>query len=392
MLKSTTLTQEQIKEMNRVKIIKIIKDRQEITKQEIAELLGLSIPTVTTNINQLVIEGLVEEAGVAKSSGGRKPIVLKFVENARFSFGVNISCSQVEILLVNLNGKQIDRDCFAYQEKFEFQDVLDLLRDKIFDMIHKNKLDKSIIIGVGLALPGLVDDDHLILEYAPNIGVRDFHFDAFEKAIGLKLCIENEANIAAFAEQIMGNANNKGNIVYVSITEGVGTGIIIENHIYKSNQKKAGEFGHIRISDEPRVCKCGRTGCWETFVSKNALIKYYSELKKKSVTSLDAIFEAFHQEDETAKAALEKYISYLFRGIENIVLALNPDYVIIGGELGKYDQEIMILAKEMVPLVGEYLEFEGAKILFSSLGSIGSLMGSALLPLEEIFNYKKNVI
>lgn len=392
MLNSSTLTQEQIKEMNRVKIIKIIKDRKEITKQEIAELLRLSIPTVTTNINQLVEEGLVEEAGVAKSTGGRKPIVLKFVENAKYSFGVNISCSKVDILLINLNAKQIDRESFDYPENCDFNSLLEQLKVKVFEMIVSNKIDKKNVIGVGLALPGLVDDDMMVLEYAPNIGVKDFHFDGFQNTLGLKLCIENEANIAAFAEQLMGNARDKSNSVYVSITEGVGTGIIINNHIYKSNQKKAGEFGHIRISDEPKACKCGRTGCWETFASKNALIHYYCDYKNLSNASFDEIFEAFHQGEKEAKAALERYISYLFKGIENIVLALNPDYVIIGGELGKYDSEIMALAKETIPLVGEYLEYEGTKILFSGLNNSGALIGSALLPLEEIFNYKKNVI
>lgn len=392
MLISSELTQEQIKEMNRVKIIKIIKDRQETTKQEISELLGLSIPTVTTNINQLVEEGLVEEAGVAKSTGGRKPIVLKFVENARYSIGVNISSSRVDILLVNLNGVQVAKDSFEYKSDFNFQKVLEHLMEKIFKIIEVNAIDKSKVLGVGLALPGLVDDDQLVLEYAPNIGVKNYHFDEFQQALGLKLCIENEANIAAFAEQIMGNAKDKNNIVYVSITEGIGTGIIIGNHIYKSNQKKAGEFGHIRISDEPKQCKCGRTGCWETFASRNALIKYYNTQADTNITTLEEVFNAYRAGEQQASVALKKYIGYLFRGIENIVLALNPDYVIIGGELGGYEKEILSIAQEIVPLVGEYLEYEGTKILFSGLKNVGALVGSALLPLEEIFNYKKNVI
>ncbi|MBC7958430.1 MAG: ROK family transcriptional regulator [Vallitaleaceae bacterium] len=392
MLKANALSQEQIKEMNRVKIIKIIKERQVTTKQEIAEYLGLSIPTVTTNINQLVEEGLVEEAGVAKSTGGRKPIVLKFVENAKYSFGANISGNKVEILLVNLNGEQIAKDEFEVADGEPFENILATLKISIYNLMNNHSIDKSKVIGVGLALPGLVDDDGLVLEYAPNMGISNFHFESFQRDLGLKISIENEANIAAFAEQLMGNAKDKSNSVYVSITEGVGTGIIIDNHIYKSNQKKAGEFGHIRISDEPKACKCGRTGCWETFASKNALIKYYKEETQGTIATIDAIFSAYDSGDQSAKRALKKYIGYLLRGIENIILALNPDYVIIGGELGGYDVIVMELAEAHIPMVGEYLEYEGTKILFSKLGSIGALMGAALLPLEAIFNYKKNVI
>jgi len=120
MINTTTLTQEQIKEINRVKIIKLIKEREAITKQKIARELNLSIPTVTSNIKELLQEGLVEEAGVAKSTGGRKPVVVKFLKNARYSFGVNITTDKVEIVLVNLNVEIIVKEVFKYDNKKDF--------------------------------------------------------------------------------------------------------------------------------------------------------------------------------------------------------------------------------------------------------------------------------
>lgn len=392
MFKEININQEQIKEINRVKIINIIREYKEITKQEITNQLGLSIPTVTTNINTLIHEGLVVEAGVAKSTGGRKPVVLQFVKNARYAIGVNIAYDKVTILLINLNGEEIDEEAFDYLESYSFDKVLELLIITVDKLLKKNNINKSIVIGTGIALPGLVNDETLFLGNAPNIGVRDYNFNAFQEKIGIKTYIENEANIAAFAELMAGKAKNKGNLVYISVNEGIGTGIIIQNHIYKSSQKKAGEFGHIRISDEDLQCNCGRKGCWELYASKNALIKYFKEYSNQTNVTLDMVFDRYKNNDADAIKALKKYIKYLFRGIENIILGLNPDYVILGGELGNYENEIMQLMNEVGEPKNKYVEYEGSKILFSDFKNQGALIGAALLPLEQIFNYEKNII
>lgn len=392
MAKINTLNQEQIKEINRVNIINILKSKGVTTKQEIAKILGLSIPTVTTNINGLMENGLVTEAGVAKSTGGRKPVLLKFEENARYAIGVDITPDRIRLILVNLNLKIVDEVEFDYKRVFSFSDVLEHVETEIRSLLRKNKIVKKMVVGVGISLPGLVDEDRLILENAPNIGVRDFNFRDFEKKMGLKVSIENEANVAAFAEATIGVGKNKSNMVYISVTEGVGTGIIIDDHIYKSSHKKAGEFGHMRISDEDTKCNCGRTGCWELFASKKALMKYYQEETGRNVHDLKDIFFEVKNKDAKAIRAITRYSDALFIGIENIILGLNPEYVIIGGELGNYDDVLFELMSGEQRLKSSYIEYEGTKVIFTSLGDKGALMGAALLPLEDIFNYRKSIL
>jgi len=387
-----TLSQEQIKEINRVNVINIIKKSKEITKHEIAHLLKLSIPTVTTNINSLIEEGYVEEAGVAESTGGRKPMILKFNSNARYSFGVNITPDRVSIVLINLNSELLHNVSFMYRREYSFFDVLEMIEDEVIRMLEEFHIAKTSILGIGLSLPGLVDEDKLILQNAPNIGVKDFDFTLFQQRLGLKVYVENEANAAAYAETLEGKHKNMNNVVYISITEGVGAGIIIDNHIYKSTNKKAGEFGHMRISEENIKCNCGRTGCWELFASKRALFKYYKEATGIRVSSLDNIFIRGNLEEPKVKIAISKYLDHLFIGIENIVLGLNPEYVIIGGELGKYKDEMLDFVNEKNKLKSAYMEYEGTRIIFSDLGDRGSLIGAGLLPLQEVFNFRKSVI
>ncbi len=392
MIKLETLSQDQIKEMNRSNIINIIKQKGEITKQDIAVALKLSIPTVTTNINQLMEEGLVEGAGVGDSTGGRKPLILKFVENARYSVGVDISPDRVRIILINLNNSIIDEATFVYENDYSFREILEAIKAAIEKLIEGNHIAKEKVSGVGISLPGLVDEDRLILENAPNIGVRDFDFHEFQNSLRLKVFIENEANIAAYAEKEIGRTVNMRNVVYVSITEGVGTGITIDQHIYKSSNKKAGEFGHMRISDEAKQCNCGRTGCWELYASKKALFRYYREHTGKIAASLDEIFNEASLSLPPVQKAVEAYIDSLFIGIENIILALNPELVIIGGELGKYEKEMLTLINGRNNMKCSFFEYEGTKVVFSALKDKGSLIGAALLPFEELFNYAKSII
>lgn len=391
MIKDTILSQDQIRENNRVLIIRFIKERGTTTKQEIAKHLGLSIPTVTHNIQQLIEEGIVEEAGVAESTGGRKPIILRFVPNARYSFGVDIGAHRVQICLVDLDAAKIASENFELVQPIIFSNLLNNIKERIHKIVDKHNIPKEHILGVGFSLPGLVDDDNLVLAYAPNIEVRNFSFKTFEQELGFKVYIENEANIAAYAEQLMGNATNIGNGVYVSVTEGVGTGIIIENHIYKSNGKRAGEYGHIRVSDDQVPCKCGRKGCWEVFASTNALLRFYKHYKNETAT-VDEIFNAYNNNDNAAKLALEVYTRYLFKGIENILLSINPDFVIIGGDIGAYADIIIDLAKNELNLYDQYIGYEDIQIMSSAFKNNGSLIGAALLPMEELFNYKKYVI
>ncbi|NDL68574.1 ROK family protein [Anaerotalea alkaliphila] len=388
---TTNFTQDQIREINRVKIIQWLRAHQTGTKQEISSEMQLSIPTVTSIVQVLVEEGLAEEAGLAVSTGGRKPKIVRFLPDARHALGVNISTEAFQILLLNLNQETVDREDAHFKAGETFDRILERVLERVEAMLARNGISKESLLGMGMALPGLVDDDRQVLSYAPNLGVRDHSFQEFQERLGMKLFIENEANVAAYGEQLAGAARNKGNLVYVSVTEGVGTGIIIENHIYKSNRKKAGEFGHIPITDGQEKCNCGRTGCWELFTSKNALIRYYGEEGGTGERSVPGVFEAYRNGEQAAQAALERYTRYLYQGLDNILLALNPDFVVLGGDLGDYAGDVIELGSRL-ELDRRFYGYEQTPILPSELHGQGALMGAALLSLEEVFNYKKNVI
>lgn len=386
------LAQKTISQKNRVNILRFIRDNRETTRIDIAAHLDLSHTTVKAYVDQLLIEGLVEEAGTAASIGGRRPKSLRMIPDARLAFGVNFAPDRVDLLLINLLREELWRESICFAADTVFTAVLNTVAERIERKINDTGLDTTKMLGIGLVFPGVVDDDRGRLLYAAKLGVRDYDFHDFSNRIGLPVFVENEANAAANAERIVGRGNGRISLVYVSIAEGIGTGMIINNQIYKSRGKKSGEFGHVRIAEDTLRCKCGRSGCWELYASKEALLRYYSQMSGRQDTSLDAVFTAYQQGDLFAASALETYTRCLFKGLEVILLALNPDEIVIGGDMAVHAPDIIAMGVEKLHLLEDFPGYEDTRVVASSLIGNGALLGAAILPLEQVYNFKKNVI
>jgi predicted NBD/HSP70 family sugar kinase len=380
---SSTETQKAISGKNRLSILRIIRDSGETTRFEIASSLGLSHTTVKTHIEQLLSGGLIEEAGTAPSIGGRKPILIRLIPNSRFSLGANFAPGRIDLILINLKRDIVYKSKIKFDLQSDFTVVLDLLSKNINSLLESYNIEKSNVIGLGMTFPGLVDDSHNNLVYLANLGISNYSLLPFAESIGLKVFSGNEAHAAVNAEQVLGKVKGKENIVYISIAEGIGAGILINGQVYSPNNKNAGEFGHVRISDEPVKCKCGRTGCWEQFASKDALINEFKNQSGKKDVSLEEIFQEFRSSNPHAVSALEIYVRNLFKGIEIVLLAYSPDVVIIGGELADYADEIIDLGKNKLGLTSRFYGYENTKIIGSALKENATLIGAALLPMDR---------
>jgi len=373
---------------NHKKLLNLLRVRGEMTKLELSEALGLSHTTVSTYIEQLTAEGLVESAGFGESAGGRRPLMVRLAENARFFFGAYFAPDRVVIPAVNLAGREIARRTIAPAPVFE--ETLEKVRRAVLDIIKSEKLDPSRVMGLGMSFPGVVDSARKFVEYAPNIGLRSFSFAEFESALGVELFLENEAITAALAYRFNNPAMAGKNFVYVSVAEGIGTGIFIDGNIYKSVSNKAGEFGHIKVADNGLPCKCGRTDCWELYASKTALLRYCRELMGNSRESDEALLpglhEAFKKGEAPALEAVRRYARYLFRGIETILLSFSPDEVIIGGDLGELMGDIVSYGVNDLQLSSRFYGYESVPIRVSALKETGAILGSALLPLYRVYD------
>lgn len=377
---------------NRNKILSLLYKKRELTKQDIARDIGVSIPTVISNVNELLEEGLVEESGVADSTGGRKPVLVRFLPESRYSFGVDINPDRARVVLTNLDSE------IKYDEVFLISDLknINLIMERVYKLteeaIQITAIDREKILGIGFSLPGTVNEEKFILELAPNLSIKNVDFKQFQNLFSFPIYIENEANSAAFGELILGIAKEMRNLVYISITSGVGTGIVIQDHIYKGKNKRAGEFGHMTVIPNGKLCKCGRKGCWEMYASQKSLIEDFNIISEITVSNLSEFFHLVSEGNKTAIDYFEKYLNALAVGIQNIVIILDPHYIVIGGEISEFADFYLEKLKEKVFVENSFYDRSELKIMVSKLRDKSSILGASLLPIQKMFSIEEKII
>ena len=381
-MNSPVINHKAIKNYNRRKIINLLSVRRELTRQAISLKTGISIPTVASNIQELIDEGLVEEAGTAESTGGRKAVIVRYLPDARVSFGVEITRTKVRILLSNLD-LEIRFESELVMEPFgRIDEVMNRTSEEIERILLSLGIPAEKVLGVGFSLPGTVNQKKMTLELAPNMGMKDILFKPFEEAFHYPIYIENEANSGALAELKLGKAAKSGELVYVSVGGGIGTGLIINGKLYKGKNQRAGEFGHMTVVPGGKLCNCGRRGCWETFASCQAALRYFKELQPQSkATSFQELLVLAEEGDQQAAQALAKQALYIGRGLRLIIAGLSPSLILIAGDItSAWHRFGPAIEKEAVELT---LGGAVPRILPTHEGEIARLRGAAALVFQR---------
>lgn len=391
-MKTISVDQEVIKESNRKKILNLLSKKREVTKQFISKEIGISIPTVIANINELITEGLVEEAGVAGSTGGRKPVIVRFLPDSKYSFGVEFISNSMRIVLTNLDSQIKQDTVFSTEGMKDIDEIIKAVHYEIEKIIKDKNIANEDILGVGFSLPGTVNEENYILEQAPNMKMKNVDFKRYFQIFELPLYLENEANSAAFAELNLGIVKEMKNLVYISITDGIGTGIVIQDHLYKGKNKRAGEFGHMTVVPDGKECNCGRKGCFEQYASKNAIIIEYNNNNVSPIKNIREFFDKIECKEKLATQVLDRYTDYLALGIQNIALILDPHYVVIGGELSEYSHFFLESLRDKVFVENSFYNREDFKIITSILKQNSSILGASLLPLQKLFFINEKII
>ncbi|MBV7274711.1 ROK family transcriptional regulator [Clostridiaceae bacterium UIB06] len=392
MNKLKAIDQETIKVLNQKKMLQLLYRNKKLTKQDISQALNVSIPTVISNVKELIEQGFLEESGVAESTGGRKPTIIRFLPDSRYSFGVCITRGKVRIIIVNLYFDIIaERAINIPEELNDFESLILDIKKEMDSILSDFNIPKDKVLGLGFALPGTVNEKKMLLENAPNFKLKNICFKDYKNTFEYPLYIENEANTSASAEAFINFNNTSNSLVFVSITEGIGTGIIIGESLYKGYNKRAGELGHMTIVKDGKQCNCGKKGCWELYASQKSLINEYREVFNIENKSL-SYFLNLAIDDIKAKEILDRYLDYLAEGIKNIILMLDPRNIIIGGEISNYKNLIDLELKKKIFKENSLYNDDDRKVLFSNLDGNAAVFGAALMPMEKLFFISDKVI
>ena len=376
-----------IKETNRKKIIKLLLEKNEITKLDISRSLDISITTVSTNITELKKEGIVSDVRSLESTGGRKAMALKINENCRFALGIALTPRHVKLSLINLK-KEIIEDIRIRHNKKDIESIIGIAKENIKENINKILNNKEIsidkLLGIGISIPGTVDSEEGIIKHCYLLGAENYNLKESFEEFNTAIYIDNEANLSAYYE-FLNKKDILSNLLYVSITDGLGLGIIIDGKIHRGSNNAAGEMGHIKITIGGKRCKCGSQGCLESYTSKNVLLEDFNEISNEKLDDIEEFISLFQKGDKITKEILERYFNILGVGIANLTMILDPSSIVLGGDINVLLKENIGFLRSIVYKDNLFTNEENCKIDVTEFKE-SYLLGAAMVPLEEFLN------
>lgn len=365
---------------------------------ELSQKIDKSLSLTTKILNELIAEGVVIETGYAPSSGGRRPLTYALRQDLLYTISVAMDQFFTRIAIMDMQNN------YAYPvEKFELRMAdnamaLSLLTDKIEYVIEQSGISRSRIAGIGIGMPGFVD---------PQQGLNYTFLSTKGESItgyifgrtGLPCYIENDSGIVGLAELRFGAARNRQNAMVINIGWGVGLGMILEGSLFRGENGFAGEFSHIPLFNNGKLCSCGKSGCLETETSLFVIVeKAKAGIQSGRVTVLkhllsgkeedlekdaEAIIQSAGRGDRFAIELLSEAGYNIGRGMAILIHLLNPGIVVLSGRgalAGKIWQAPIqqALNEHCIPRLAVNTE-----ISISTLGYEAELIGGAALVMER---------
>ncbi|MEO5562430.1 MAG: ROK family protein [Chitinophagaceae bacterium] len=388
------------KQLLKKKIIRQIFFQGMLSSAELSISIKKSLPLTTKLVNELIEEGFVIETGYAPSTGGRRPQMYALQPDVLYIVSVALDQFVARIVIMDLKNKFV-----SPVEKFELPlpknpDAVSILTERIQKVINESGIPRQKIAGIGIGMPGFVDSKKGINYSFLKVPGSDI-VEYISGKTSLPVFIDNDSSLIALAELRFGAALNKKNAMVVNIGWGVGLGMIVNGELFRGHNGFAGEFSHIPIFANGKLCSCGKTGCLETETSLLVIIEKAKQGLAAGNISLIKAAELEHYEEahETITAAVhhgDRFAIELLseagynigRGVAILIHILNPELIILSGR-GSTAGKIWLapiqqaINEHCIPRLAANTAIE-----MSLLGYDAELIGAAALVID---NYEKGV-
>ncbi len=384
---------ETARDINRRIVLNLIRGHQPISRADLARHSGLQRSTVSVIAEQLIEERWVREGANGDTLRGRRPRFLHLNKGRVGIIGINIRPATTTVALADLDANFVAQESLPTAS--DPKQFIDELGPRLRNLI---KMRPEITCeGIGVSLPGRVDLASQRLVFAPNLGWSDFDLKAaLEGATGLPVELENAANSCALAEFWFGSqASGVSNLVAITVSEGIGVGLILNHQLVQGSTGMAGEFGHTAIVPDGLKCRCGNRGCWELYASNSAAVRYYSQStspvrtgkngvrRAGMVPTFDDLLRLTEQGDPKAEGAIREMADYLGRGIAVLVTGLAPDVIVVIGEITRAWDRIGSVIAEAVNR--HSFTRAGTRVVPADPSSQPRLRGTIALVLQKHF-------
>jgi len=329
-------TSETARQINRRITLNFLRHHQPMSRADLSRRSGLQRSTVSAIVDQLIEEGWVTEGAIGRLPRGRRPRFLHLNVERTGIVGVNLRPETTTVGLANVDAR------FEAQRSFPTPaDPPEFVRQVALTVASlRAEYPRMVCEGIGVSLPGRVDAAGRLV-FAPNLGWRDVDLrQMLEAATELPVNLENAANACALGEVWFGSHDEHlRHLVAVTVSEGIGVGVLLNGQLVHGANAMAGEFGHMTLDESGPPCCCGKRGCWERYASNSAAVDYYTKGAQQKGGSAEPglrfedLLRLAEGGDRCAVEALERMAHFLGAGLATIVTGLAPQLIVVIGEV-----------------------------------------------------------
>jgi predicted NBD/HSP70 family sugar kinase len=358
----------------------IIQKRGPITKGQLLDITKMKLSTLNRSIQSLLDETIIVETAIGESTGGRKPILYDVNPCGFYIIGLDVSRTYIQVVITNLKIQIVAEKIF--KGFYNLEDLVGIIPTCIEDLILELRIDKSMIVGIGVAVVNSVED-------------KEFYMSMLKKIIDAHVFIDNGANTAVIGEYYFGLGKYKDNISYINCGVGIRTGVISSGILIRTINNSEDALGHMIVDVDGEQCRCGNYGCVESYASITKITqRFVSEIKKGKKLNINKNLEEIsyidvcnlaEEKNEIARSIIINSAIHFGTGLANYIRLFNPNLVILSGPLIKHSSLFYETCKAIA--LEKCHSGEDKTIDFSRGGYLGDrsmAVGAAVMVIQEI--------
>ena len=382
-----------LRHTNALIILKLMREIGSCSRADLVRASGLSAPTVTNVVGNLLSARLIKMLGEGESSGGRPPDMICFNADRGCLLAVEIKGSLISFLLTDLRGVQIDSTIVTLAGKATHPEaVCQFIRDELRSLIKRNKKQKDQLLALVVGVPAITDVElGVVVSISTLTNWRSVPLRAMlKKLVDCLVIVENDTNLAALGERYCGAAQSEETFISIIIGANVSAGIVLDGKIHHGAQWSAGEIAYLRLPDiSRRYPALHEFGELETVLTSSGILKSFNEASSPAnnsankpltrLRSVSAVLKLAESGDLRAMKIVQHRAEIVSDIVTNLSLILNPALILLGGEVGSHSVMLALVNRQL-----EKSEFGVTKIAAASLGDAASLWGGIAMALEEI--------